>query len=108
MLKKWLAWSESKLRWIFGILALLFLVVVCLIFPVANWLGMAGTEPPKHDSGLVYSSLKQGDVTIEYAYRNFEECDAIRTEFASKGLSSSECRSGDDLDSSANRAADHS
>lgn len=106
VLRKWLAWSESKLRWILGVFALL-LVGMCLIFPVANWLGIAGTAPRKHDPGLVYSSLAQGDLTIEYAYRNFKECNSIRNEFAAKGLSSTECRSGDDLDSSANRSASH-
>lgn len=107
MLKKWLAWSESKLRWILGVFALILLLVTCLIFPVAKWLGMADSAPHKHDPRLVYSSLKQGDLTIEHAYRNFAECNSIKTEFVSKGLSFTECRSGDDLDSLASRPAEH-
>lgn len=97
---KWLVVGEEKIRWLAGGLALLALVYVFLLLPSAESLGIAGSGPRKHDPAMVYSSLNGGDYVVEYAFRNFEDCNAYRSEMIAKSLLVSECKSGDEVDAS--------
>lgn len=78
-------------------MAILSAAFVFMIFPGLEKLGLLGANAKQHDHEMVYLTISDGVMAIEYPFANIQECQMHRSALVSRFYHVTLCRTGAEL-----------